>query len=283
MSINEQWIWLPSQLYPNDQKTNYNAFTDKPDKGYAVAEFLKSYTFDEKAVSVKLRFSGDTTFRLYCNGQIVATGPACVGGDFIGNDTPRTPYYAFETEIFPDSSLLELRAEVQMTPAQICEFSMGHGGFMLGGIVEFESGKNQIISTDSSWLARKLCSYTSVGNFDGRIPSDEYVSAEATENVWNTVTAPIPIREEREIFPEGCNILLAPLEEKEIILDFDRIYAAFLHVKADNAESIEATVYAREIDEEGTAENIALGPGSDFRGFYLHSVGNIRAQLKNLS
>ena len=117
----EQWIWLPGDKYPNIQTTSYDAFENKENRNYAVAEFSKVYIFDSKIVNAHIRFSGDTSFRLYCNNKFIATGPACVGGDFIGNGVARPNYYAFETEIHPESNKLDLFARVKMGPAQICE------------------------------------------------------------------------------------------------------------------------------------------------------------------
>ena len=77
----EQWIWLPKDKYQNAQNTVYSGFTDKNNGNYTVAEFSKIYEFSEKVVSAELRFSGDTVFQLYCNDSVVATGPACVGGE----------------------------------------------------------------------------------------------------------------------------------------------------------------------------------------------------------
>ena len=85
----ENWIWLPKEKYKNDQTTVLSSFSEEKTKNYAVAEFEKSYEFSQKVIRADLRFSGDTSFQLYCNDVFVATGPACVGGDFIGNETPR--------------------------------------------------------------------------------------------------------------------------------------------------------------------------------------------------
>ena len=82
MNHMEQWIWLPKDIYKNEQTTVYSGFNKDKADNYTVAEFKRTYTFSQKVVRASLRFSGDTAFQLFCNNSIVATGPACVGGDF---------------------------------------------------------------------------------------------------------------------------------------------------------------------------------------------------------
>ena len=137
MELKEQWIWLPKKLYPDNQTTIYSRFLDQSVETYTVAEFKRSYTFDRKVISARIRFSGDTAVQLFCNDKIVATGPACVGGDFIDNDTPRDNFYSFETTIYPESLTMDFFARVRMMPVQICEYSRGHGGFMLSAVLSF--------------------------------------------------------------------------------------------------------------------------------------------------
>lgn len=96
MQHTEQWIWLPEASYPNEQTTVYSGFSKANATHYTVAEFKKTYAFSKKIRQAELRFSGDTVFQLFCNGKIVATGPACVGGDFLGNETLREPFYSFD-------------------------------------------------------------------------------------------------------------------------------------------------------------------------------------------
>ena len=91
MEHTEQWIWLPEAKYKNEQTTVYSGFLKNDAKNYTVAEFTRSYSFPQKILRAELRFCGDTAYQLFCNGQTVATGPACAGGDFLGNERPRNP------------------------------------------------------------------------------------------------------------------------------------------------------------------------------------------------
>ena len=72
----EKWIWLPKDIYPQNQTTSFSGLADRtPDQNYTVAEFKRKYTYSRKIIRADLRFSGDTVFQLYCNDSIVATGP----------------------------------------------------------------------------------------------------------------------------------------------------------------------------------------------------------------
>ena len=81
MKHTEQWIWLPSDKYCNEAHNIYSALDHDGVVGeFVVAEFMKEVEFTQKVISAKLRFSGDCVFQLFCNNEIVSTGPACVGG-----------------------------------------------------------------------------------------------------------------------------------------------------------------------------------------------------------
>ena len=126
MRFPEQWIWLPKKLYPTYQTTAYSAFENSVPESYCVAEFSKTYSFSKKIAEVHLRFSGDTEFHLFVNGAPVATGPAVVEGDFIGNDKLRPNFYAQELTISPNCDTLHFFARVKMMPIRICDYSKGH-------------------------------------------------------------------------------------------------------------------------------------------------------------
>ncbi len=283
MNHSEQWIWLPRRLYPLNQTTTCYVPPDEAAGHYTVAEFLKSFSFGQAVVSARLRFSGDTVFQLFCNGEIVATGPASVGGDFIGNDTPRDNFYAFETEIHPNSASLSFFARVRMMPVQICDYSRGRGGFMLSAILTFADGTRQALRTDETWLVRKNGAYRAPCRFDGRVPPDAFVNAEVVENIWRTETAPIPVRSEEELCPEGWDASLAPGEEKSLVLTLDMIDAGFVRVRAEAAGEVRVRIACRELEEEGSLEEVIFAVSGEYRGFTLHSAGNLLVTLENRS
>ena len=127
---------------------------------------------------MKLIFSGDTEFQLFCNEKPVATGPAHSGGDFIGNDAPRPDFYAMKTEVFLNTDTVCFFARVKMMPVRIYEYSKGCGGFMLSALITFEDGTKTIVNTDSSWKARKNDAYVSPREYDTRLFSSKYTYAE---------------------------------------------------------------------------------------------------------
>ncbi|MBE6653767.1 MAG: hypothetical protein E7610_10200 [Ruminococcaceae bacterium] len=277
----ESWIWLPAEAYPRNQTTIYSGFLNHADGNFTVAEFKRTYVFDKKVVHAELRFSGDTLFRLWCNGDLIATGPACVGGDFWANEMVRSNYYAFETVMEPMANTLDFFADVRMMPVQICDYSRGHGGFMLSGILTFEDGTAETVATDGTWMVRRNGAYRGDTGYDGRIRPDAFIPAEVTENIWHTETAPIPLRTERELSTSESVITLAPCEKRETVIDLDMIWAGFVCVKAETRGEVAAEIYCRELTEGGSRETVTFDGDGTYRGFYMHSAGNLRVVAEN--
>ena len=277
----EQWIWLPCEAYPANQTTIYSGFLDQSQGNHTVAEFKRTYTFGQKIIRADLRVSGDTLFWLCLNGETLATGPACVGGDFRANEQARNHYYAFETTIEPMTDTLDFFARVRMMPVQICDYSRGHGGFMLSAILTLEDGTTETLTTDETWLVRRNGSYASSHSFDGRIAPDEYQPAAVTEDIWHAETAPIPVRVEEELVAENATITLAPHETKTQVLDFDRIWAGFLQVRAQALGEVTATIHCREMNEGGSRETVTFDRDGEYRGFVMHSAGNLLVEAEN--
>ncbi|MBQ8408950.1 MAG: hypothetical protein IJY39_08810 [Clostridia bacterium] len=275
----EKWIWLPCEKYPEHQTTP--SYSCDGSGKVTVAEFKREYRYEKRVVSAALRFSGDTTFELYCNGGLVATGPASVGGDFIGNESARENYYAFEKEICPDTETLSFYARVELTPIRICDFSKGHGGFMLFGILTFEDGTRDIITTDNSWLVRRNGAFTSPWDFDGQIEPDEYVCAEVIPNIWHTQNAPIPPRIEEELYPEGHTVTLAPHESREALMELDMIYAGYLRIRAECEGALSVTVSFCETDDRRNPVRVRMIRSGEYRATTIDSAGSLFVELKN--
>ena len=91
----EKWIWLPEAVCPKAQTSRYSWMApENPEPEYAVAQFTGTYAFGKEVEQVHLRFSGDTAFALFCNGQHLANGPVLPGGDFLalyGNPAETCP------------------------------------------------------------------------------------------------------------------------------------------------------------------------------------------------
>lgn len=283
MKHTEQWIWLPEKSYKNEQTTVYSGFYKNEAHNYTVAEFQKNYAFSKKIVRATLRFSADTVFQLFCNDRIVATGPACVGGDFLGNETPRENFYSYETTVHLNTTQMNFFARVQMFPYHICEYSKGHGGFMLSAQLVFEDGSETQVHTDENWLVRKNGAYNAPKSFDGRIKPDAFVAAETIPDIWNAEPAPIPVREETEICTENSRILIAPREEKTVILEFDKIWSGFIKVEAEAQGEVYTELMCREIAEKTVPEQLLFTENQTYRGFCMHSAGNIKVTIKNRS
>ena len=93
----EKWIWLPKATYPQNQTTRFSERVRvNIETNYTVASFSRVYDFGKEIAEISLRFSGDTAFALFCNGQHLANGPVLPGGDFleIYDNEPLPQHYA---------------------------------------------------------------------------------------------------------------------------------------------------------------------------------------------
>lgn len=285
MKLPEKWIWLSSEKYPDSQHTNVSAITGKDECNYCVAELKKEYSFNKKVREILLRFSGDTAFEIYLNDTLIATGPVPVGGDFLGNDFPRGQHYASEITVNPDSYKLNFYARVKMGPVGIYEYSKGHGGFMLGGCVIFEDGTMDIISTDSTWLARRNGAYTKPFEYNSNIKADDWSFAENTPDIWHATTAPLPQLTREIITPVTEPIIIKAGKTEETIIETDRIYAAVLNiaVRTKGEVRLQVTSFETEIDHRSKTENLIFNSDSEYTGLQVHSVGGLKIKAENLS
>ncbi len=302
----DKWIWLDPELYPDYQKADLTPFGKSEKNKYAVAEFVRKYSFGAAPVSLKLRFSADTVARLYINGVSVLNGPVSVGGDFLDNRVDLEPYwqyYASElTVLFGDGEddraagviylpecekELEFYARVQLAPTSFCDFSKGHGGLTVSCEVTLSDGTVEEISTDESWLCRRLSAFVAPELYDERECDGALLSrAVITEDIWQAETAPIPTRVEKLTYPEGGKgITVEGNAEAEIPLHFDRIYAGYVAVDLRSRGEVEVLILARELadDVSGTCENMTFTGSRHYTGLKIHSAGTFYAKVKNRS
>lgn len=280
----DKWIWVDKKIYPDNQVTKYSYFHENGPDNFAVAEFKREYVFDKKVVSADLYFSGDTRFQLYLNGEILTTGPVMVGGDWLGNNEKRSDFYATHMVIEPMCSELNFFARVLMMPIQMCDYSMGHGGFMLRGEVLFEDGTKKEISTDKSWLARKCNEYVEPFLYDARVSADKYARAEEVEDIWNCKIAPIPPMTEEIVLPSNDAVITVKVGEAfEKTLNFDKIYAGYLSVSVKTKGEVNLLINTKETDEEGYFEKITFTENSEYRSFKLYSIGKLIVNIENKS
>ena len=294
MENREIWVWLPEKDYPDRQTTYYTplAGENRAPGNYTVAEFAKTVKFEKPVSAVSLRVSADTAFRLYLSGERILSGPATPGGDFLSNDAPRPQHYAtlltLDAEQYPElkEGKLPFTALVRMMPARICEFSRGHGGFMLDGHVTFADGTEGVFSTDESWQVRLLGAHTNAGAFDGRIAPDAFVPAQRVINRWNTLDAPIPGCEEHCLVPdEGKDIPISAGETKTVTVELPMVYAGYVYAKAKTTSgTLKVSVHCCETAEDGgSGENLIFGGEQTvaYTGFTMHSAGLLKAEIEN--
>lgn len=283
----EKWIWLDHKKYPDSQTTIFHPNACPPEEAawkgnYTVAEFDKVYRFDKKVKSAKLRFSGDTEFDLWLNDKLLTTGPVCVGGDFLYNDMCRNQHYATEMEVYPNENSLHFYARVKLMPVLINEYSKGHGGFMLTAHLTFEDGTIDVVTTDDTWSVRKNGQYKAPFVFDGTVTPDEYQNAEIIQNLWYPDTAPIPIRTEELLYPNGGGVIVvAPKEKKEVKLEYDKVYGAFVSLSVKTKGLLKVHLKCFELEVENSEESFVFHEDTEYRGIQMHSVGGYRVIVEN--
>lgn len=281
----ETWIWLDDEIYPECQSNHYSGLMPELNYNYAVAEFKKTYTFEKRINYISLLFSGDTAFEIYLNGKIIATGPSPVGGDFLGNDKPRSKHYSNEMAIEVNGKSLDFFVRVKMGPVGIYEYSKGQCGFSLSAIVSFGDFDKKKISTDSTWLARKNRAYTKPYEFDGRICPDEWTQAKKVKDIWDNDLVYLPQLERNVIIPKADGLTVKAKSTQEFTVDFDKIYAAILalDVKTKGDVKIEVTAYETEIDSRSKTETLYFNSDGEYTGLQVHSVGALKIKITNES
>ena len=280
--MQENWIWLDPIRYPDRQTTILSGFLPKNGGNYTVAEFKRDYTFEKEIASVSLRVSADTEFRLTCNGDRIATGPANVGGDFMANETLRPNYYATVTEYKPKGNTLSFFARVKMMPVYINEYSHGHGGFMLTAKIRFADGTETDLGTDETWLVRVNGAYACPGYYNNEKEVGEYAPAVTTPDIWHATDAPIPPRDEWTA--ETVTVTLQPGETIKHTVSFDTIYAIYPVLAVEAEGEVSGTVYFFEVEgDQGSQESFRFVRSDRCEGLQLHSAGGVRLEFHNRS
>ncbi|MBR5507805.1 MAG: hypothetical protein IKV88_07155 [Clostridia bacterium] len=287
----DKWIWLDESLYPQNQITRYSLFHENGPENYTVAEFRKTYEYQKQIKSVDMYFSADTRFQLYLNNEILTTGPVMVGGDWLGNDKKRSYFYATHTVIFPNSKKLDFVAKVLMMPIQMCDYSMGHGGFMLRGEITFSDGTKEKITTDKTWIVRKLESYKEPYVYDERIMSGEFHNAQEIADIWNCKAAPIPPMTEEVLKPSDGGLIYVDAKEKcRKVLEFDRVYAGYVDIHVKTKGEIKIYVKCKETtgdpsfeEKDFSFEKTVFIKDSVYRSFRLHSAAYYDVEIENNS
>ena len=295
------WIWLDPELYPERQTARYTGVWAAECDDGTVVEFSREYILDKDIESLRVTYSSDATSQLYVNDSFIGTGPVNIGGDFSFNDRPReNRYYSTLTlsgevdkpeknrlSFKKDGGRVKFLARVRLSPVQICEFSMGHGGFALSAEITTEDGRVHEINTDESWCATLCPQYESASGFDGRRASlCERSAAHSTPDVWNATPSPLPHRIEQKRAPMCENSFNVPGKSKQTVdIEYDKIYAAFTRVGVVCNGEIEITLSITEGEDDATkkTESLIFTESGEYIGVRMYGVGMIRAEIENRS
>ncbi len=274
----EQWIWLNSDLYPDVQTCRFNGF--QPDDGkYAVAEFVRSYTYDREIDHVSLWFSGDTEYRLLCNGKLVATGPATIPGDFMCNDEIRPWHYAYQVDLPVHEKHLDFYARVKLSPCGINEYSKGHGGWMLNGLITFADGTTERITTDETWMVRQDTRFVTPSYFDDRKRQPPFTPAQRIDDIWQVQLAPIHPRTEVQVEPRMIRIASHAKTKEDF--DFSAIYAGIIRLSVRTKTLLRVRVRCLETDNVSAEEHFVFTEDTEYTGLQLYSIGRYQVEIEN--
>ena len=272
------FIWLPSDKYPLSQTTFYNALAWGDGNSYTVCKLKKRYNLEKTPKTVVLEATADTAFLLTLNGRDIMRGPAYSGGDFLDNDKPRGDYYSYKTELSVTESYLDFSAIVRLMPLHICEYSKGQGGFFLSATVIFEGGEEIELFSNSSWEIKRLNSYTSARFFDSRLDSEPWVFAEQKPDIWHPEVAPVPpctlknLKTHTFAFSGGEVI-------KERI-EYDRVYAGYLKVRASAASKIKIRSF--ELEAITTKYDLSFVAPDTYYSLELLSSGGLEIEIEGI-
>ncbi len=301
MKRQDPWIWLDGDKYPDRVLSRYTGNWDNSSDSDTVVEFSRVYSFDKPISHIEIEYSADAIVQTWINGRFIGTGPVCVGGDFLANDRARANRYSSSLTILGcgdddfisrrlvvgelDSGRVEFLARVRLFPVQICDFSVGRGGYMLHGTVYFTDGEREKIHTDNGWKCTLCPSYSLPGHYDGSLDRIDAGLAVSIPDVWNVERSPLPHRVERRLSGDGSIITLASGETRECAVRYEKIYAAYPSVicHADGRVEIEASYYETERDVAHKGESLVFNRDDEYIGTTMYGVGYIKLRLCNKS
>ena len=285
MDKQEKWIWIPSEK-DGAGVPECATLPDGSNKGYEVVAFSRNYNFEKSIKSISLRFSGDTFFKLYLNGRFVSAGPAAVGGDFLTDWISKSSYYATELKIDAvDADMIKGQcnffALVRKAPTYLNEYSKGIGGFYLQAEIEFNDGSKVNVSTDESWIGKRVKGYTRPYIYEDTVGDGELLHAIVIENRWNTKTAPIPPCQQFELPLENDGkIVVSGTEKTTVTFDFDKVYAGYSQLASTKPVRIVLKYF--ETDDFIAAGEVKLTKDLHYIGLDLFSVGKVELDIYNL-
>ena len=294
-----RWIWLDPERFPNRQTSRLTGdWSAECDNG-TVVEFRREVTYERAIERIELSYSSDGVSQVWVNGRFIGTGPVNIGGDFYGNDRPRRNRYFSTLSLSQgeDAPLngrlslaemgkqLEILARVRLDPVQICEFSMGHGGFAMLARVYFADGTSEQIETDENWTATLCPEYESAAGYDaGKKGGRVTTHAVPTPDIWMPTRSPLPHRVERPRAPIGEHEFeIAPATERTVTVEYDKIYAAFTRTEviADGEVEIILDILETGADTVAKSEHLVFNGSGEYTGVRMYGVGMLRAHITN--
>lgn len=282
-------IWLSSTVYGDYQSCRQHIHDGgKPFEvsglkdNFAVAEFIKTYSFDKKAESLKIKVSADIMYYLHINGKLIGIGPAAAGGDFlIGAHI--LPHNADIYTVDIGSDTVDFHVFVRYSPSVLIDYSKGRGGLLIDGSVIFDDGSEAAVGTDESWLSRVDRRRLTIDSTDMSVENDGFIPAVFTEDIWHERTSPLPPLTYERVYPVGNrSMTLKPGETRTESFEFDRIYGAYVTATISGAAKV--TVGACESPEHKIKyENVITNGKTDFMSLRYYSTAMYIVTAENLS
>lgn len=275
------WIWLDSKNNPDFQKNFYNVNTasqaQRETVHYAVACFMKRFTFDREIVRIKFRISADSIYHLFINGTFSGIGPASPGGDFLcSGEYPH--HFADVFSIETQGREFEITADVKLLSEVLTEYSKGHGGFFCE--LEFidESGESHSFATDESWNAVLRTEYCAPECFDSSLAGKKIEKAQVIDDIWHLRDSEIPPVSLNTVFEKEYTVEAKGKTTEKIELDM--IYGVIPF--AVSSGRCRAALTLTELEGQDTsAESICFGKAGEYISFRMHSAGEAVLELEN--
>ena len=264
-----EWIWLDTEIYPEYQESAYTFFCER--KPYCVAHFVKKVRLN-CPVSAQTVVCADCKYILFLNGEIVARGPAAVGGDY-GNTAPLGyRFYDRPQLIFRNGENI-VEALVLLQPTQESDYSDGQGGFLFASDIVC-AGKDKVrVVSDESWLAFRDDRFLSDYHADLTCISEPHF-AKVIRRGYMPEEKFIPELHSEYIFPVGERCFTAN-GQREAHIDFGKVYTGYLHLhgKAEKETQLEVEFFEREnwpITFRDSGKEFLKVPKGEFSFVHLH-------------
>ena len=271
-------IWLPESRYSEQIRSRFNTnLPGSPDERYAVAEFRREYSFQRCPKSVVVTVTGEAQFFLYVNNQFVGLGPVSAGGDFLA-ERPLPWMFKNRYSLPGGAKQYVFRALVRLQPEPLTEYTHERGMFSLRGKAVFDDGE-EVFETDESWSCRIAREYPARGAYDDTVPQDDWTSAQLVFPDVQPRDAGIPMLEFDEVCArEGSAFPVKPGDE--FLLDFDRIYAAYILVRT-NAALRASIVVGEEAEHPLNTQSVVFGEAGAYMSLRMFSVGCARVTVSD--